>query len=64
MEPADLCAERECQIFMLAQCPREEQIMFPADHVLGAQRNGLNHVGMNMGAFDRETRHAQASPCA
>lgn len=26
---------------------------FLADHVLGSQRNGLNHVGMNIGAFDK-----------
>ncbi|MEO7260166.1 MAG: cellulase family glycosylhydrolase [Jatrophihabitantaceae bacterium] len=26
---------------------------FPANHVLGAQRNGVNHVAMNLGAFDR-----------
>src|SRR5438552_2271102 len=24
-----------------------------ANHMLGSQRNGLNHVGMNMGGFDR-----------
>jgi hypothetical protein len=27
--------------------------MFPTDHVLGARRNGLNLVGMEMGAFNR-----------
>ncbi len=26
---------------------------FPANHVLGAQRNGVNHVSMNLGSFDR-----------
>lgn len=26
---------------------------FPANHVLGAQRNGVNHVSMNLGTFDR-----------
>jgi endoglucanase len=26
---------------------------YPANHMLGAQRNGLNHVGMNLGDFDR-----------
>lgn len=26
---------------------------FPANHLLGAQRNGVNHVSMNLGAFDR-----------
>ncbi len=28
---------------------------FPANHVLGAQRNGVNHVSMNLGSFDRAT---------
>jgi endoglucanase len=27
--------------------------MYPTDHVLGRQRNGLNHVSMNLGTFDR-----------
>jgi len=27
--------------------------MYPATHMLGAQRNGLNHVSMNMGGFNR-----------
>ncbi|HEV7800409.1 MAG TPA: cellulase family glycosylhydrolase [Burkholderiales bacterium] len=26
---------------------------YPANHMLGSQRNGLNHVSMNMGSFDR-----------
>lgn len=26
---------------------------FPANHVLGEQRNGVNHVSMNLGDFDR-----------
>jgi endoglucanase len=26
---------------------------FPPGHVLGSQRNGLNHTGMNLGSFDR-----------
>ncbi len=26
---------------------------YPANHMLGSQRNGLNHVSMNMGDFDR-----------
>jgi hypothetical protein len=30
-------------------------MLFSAEHVLGSQRNGLNHTGMNLGAFDRET---------
>jgi hypothetical protein len=28
--------------------------MYPANHMLGSQRNGLNHVAMNMGDFDRD----------
>jgi hypothetical protein len=28
-------------------------MMYLANHILGSQRNGLNHVGMNMGDFDR-----------
>jgi endoglucanase len=28
-------------------------VKFPVDHALGAQRNGVNHVSMNLGAFDR-----------
>jgi endoglucanase len=28
-------------------------VKFPANHVLGAQRNGVNHVSMNLGSFDR-----------
>ena len=27
--------------------------MFPTDHMLGRQRNGLNHVSMNLAGFDR-----------
>ena len=27
--------------------------MYPTDHILGSQRNGLNHVSMNIGDFDR-----------
>lgn len=27
--------------------------MYPQNHVLGSQRNGLNHVSMNLGHFDR-----------
>lgn len=26
---------------------------YPANHILGSQRNGLNHVTMNLGDFDR-----------
>jgi hypothetical protein len=26
---------------------------YPVDHILGSQRNGVNHVSMNMGDFDR-----------
>jgi endoglucanase len=29
--------------------------MYPANHMLGSQRNGLNHVSMNMGDFDRDS---------
>jgi hypothetical protein len=25
---------------------------YPANHMLGSRRNGLNHVGMGLGAFD------------
>lgn len=27
---------------------------YPVNHMLGSERNGLNHVAMNMGAFDRD----------
>jgi hypothetical protein len=27
--------------------------MYPANHMLGSRRNGVNHVSMNLGAFDR-----------
>jgi len=26
---------------------------YPTDHFLGRQRNGLNHVSMNLASFDR-----------
>ncbi|MGA7733783.1 MAG: cellulase family glycosylhydrolase, partial [Chloroflexia bacterium] len=28
-------------------------VYYPVNHMLGSQRNGLNHVSMNMGDFDR-----------
>ncbi len=28
---------------------------YAANHILGSQRNGLNHVSMNMVGFDRDT---------
>lgn len=28
-------------------------MIYPSHHVLGSQRNGLNHVSMNIGGFDR-----------
>jgi hypothetical protein len=32
-------------------------VKFPADHVLGAQRNGVNHVSMNLGSGTRLPGH-------
>ena len=34
---------------------------FPASHMLGAQRNGVNHVSMNLGAFDRAAGPARGA---
>jgi hypothetical protein len=33
--------------------------MYPANHTLGSQRNGLNHVAMNLGDFDRDVGPVQ-----
>ena len=35
--------------------------MYPATHMLGSRRNGLNHVSMNLGTFDRETGPLRAT---
>ena len=32
---------------------REEITMYPVNHFLGAQRNGVNHVSMNLSTFNR-----------
>ena len=34
---------------------------YPANHVLGAQRNGVNHVSMNLGAFGRAVGPVQGT---
>jgi hypothetical protein len=33
--------------------PRGHSMMFPAKHMLGSRRNGVNHVSMNLGSFNR-----------
>lgn len=35
--------------------------MYPAIHMLGSARNGLNHVSMNIGAFDRASGPARGT---
>ncbi|MBV9821244.1 MAG: cellulase family glycosylhydrolase [Actinobacteria bacterium] len=34
---------------------------FPANHMLGARRNGVNHVSMNLGSFNRSTGPVRGS---